>query len=95
VHTAAGPQHFPIRQHYLKPNHVITGYAVLQATRTASVCCDVAANRAILHARRVRRIKQFLRFSRRFQVGRDYARFDNRDRIGKINFIDAVHPYQR
>src|SRR5437773_7811372 len=46
VHTAAGPQHLPIRQHYLKPNHVITGYAILQTTRTASVCCDVATNRA-------------------------------------------------
>ena len=94
VNAAAGPQHFPIRQHYLKPNHVITGHAILQAARTASVCCDIAADSAILHACRVRRIKQFLRFGRRFQVGRDYARFDNRNRIAKTNLRDAVHPHQ-
>ena len=49
----------------------------------------------ILHARRVRWIKQFLRTDGCFELTGENAWFNNGDGVGKVDFLDAIHAHKR
>ena len=53
---AAEVHHLAVGQHRLDAEHVMHGEAVLEAVRAAGVLGDVAADRADLLARRIRRV---------------------------------------
>ena len=89
--ASASAQHVAIGQHHFKTDHVIARHAVFQTAWAAGIRRDVSTNSAIFHARRIGRIKQFLRAHRGLQISGKYARLNHRNRIGKANFLDPIH----
>ena len=57
VHAPTGAQNLAICEDDFETGDVIARHAVLQTARPAGVGGDISANAAILHARRIRRIK--------------------------------------
>src|SRR5262245_3372076 len=95
MNASTSSQNLAIGEHDFETNHVIACHTVFQATRTTGVCGDVSANGAILHARRIRRIKQFLRAHRRFELSGKHAWFNNSNGVDKVDLLDAVHARER
>ena len=95
VAAAAGAHDGAVGQHGLQPEHVVAGDAVLQAARAAGVGGDVAAEAALLQAGRVGRIKPAELAHGLLQVAGGDAGFNDRDAVGGVNLLDAVHAPQR
>ena len=94
VGAASQPHNCAVSQNYFQPEYVIARDAIFQAARTAGIRGNVSTNGAIGTARGVRRIKEPLLFNRILQLRRNHARFNNRDKIGSVNFLDTIHPGQ-
>ena len=94
MRAATEPNDFAVGQNHFQPEHVIARDAIFQAARPAGIRGDVSTNGAIGTARGVRRIKEPLLFNRILQLRRNHARFNNRDEIGSVNFLDTIHPGQ-
>ena len=92
---AADGDQLAVRQHRLDAEHVVHGEAVLQAVRAAGVLGDVAADRADLLARRIRRVVVAERrdLSRDLEVGD--ARLDRDAPIRDVDLEHAIQPSQR
>ena len=93
--TTASPQHVAVCEHYFEADHVISRHSVFQTARAARVRGDISTDGAILHTRRIRRIKQFLRAHRRLQVRRKHPRLNNRNCIGKTDILYPIHAHER
>ena len=85
---AAGQCHF-------QTEHIISRHAVFQAARAARVGGDVAPDAAVRAAGRVGRIIKPLLLDRLVQMLRDHTRLHHRDKVVRIDLLDAVHPRQR
>src|SRR4029453_14935020 len=94
VNPSTGSQHVAIGEHHFEPDHIISRYAVFQTARATRVRRDVPADRAIFHARRLGGIKKFWRARRPFQGGRKPPWLDDRNCIGKADFLDPIHPHK-
>ena len=75
--------------------HVVATGAVLHRARTAGIAGEVAADRAVARAGRVRRPEQSVRFERRLQVAVEHAGFDDRTAVARTDIENAVHAFER
>ena len=84
-----------VREHDDRCEHVVDGEAVLQAVRAAGVLGDVAADRAHLLARRIRRVEVPVGGHRLRHLEVRHAGLDD-DPLGvEIDLEHAVHPRER
>ena len=89
---AAERDGLPRRGDEVRADHVVGGEAVLQAVRAAGVLRDVAADRADLLARRVRRVVVAVRCRRLGDVEVDHARLDDGTLVLTAYGGDGAHP---
>ncbi len=75
----------------LKARHVIGRHSIGERVRTAGIFRDVSADRARFLAGRIGRKIQAQVLDRAGQVQIHDARLNNRAKIGRIDFEDAVH----
>src|SRR5690606_500228 len=87
----AGPQHLPVGEHHLQPEHVLGGHAVLDAAHPAGVGGHVAADGRGLPRAGVGWEPQPVRGQRRRQGGVDDARLHHRHPVGRVDRDDPVH----
>ena len=83
-----------VGQHDVGGQHVVDGEAVLQAVRAAGVLGDVAADRADLLRRRVRRVVEAVRRDRLRHVEIGHAGLDDDVTGVDVDLEDPVHPGQ-
>ena len=95
VRAPAEAQHRAVGEDDLQAEHVIAGDAVLEAARAAGVGDDVAANRIVRPAGRVRRIEEPLLLDCLLEFLRVNAGLDHRHKVGGVDFLDPVHARQR
>ena len=95
VRAPAQSQHSAVREDHLQAEHVIAGDAVLEAARAAGVGDDVAANRIVRPAGRVRRIEEPQLFDCLLELLRINAGLNHRHKVGGVDFLDPVHARQR
>ena len=91
----AGPQHLAVGEHDLQPEHVVGGHAVLHAAQAAGVRGQVAADRAELPTRRVRRVEQAVLGDRAGQDGVEHAGLRYDEPVDRLDRQDPVHLLQR
>ena len=84
-----------IRQNGFQPEHVITRDAVLQTARPAGVRGNVAADEAFILAGRIWWIIQSFSFNCGLKIFGDHTWLHHRDKIGRVDFLDAIHSSQR
>ena len=89
---AAQPLDVALRRHDLHPEHVTRRHAVGETVQAAGVLCDVAADGAGGHARRIRNVAQAAVSHRGADVGVDDARFDDGDPVRDVDVHDASQP---
>ena len=92
---AAEPHELAVGEHDRQAGDVVDGEAVLEAVRAARVLGDVAADRADLLARRVRRVVETLRRHGLGHLEVGHARLDDDALRVEIDLEDAVHPRER
>ncbi len=92
---AADPHQLAVGQDHFEAEHVIGGHAVLERVRAARVVRDVAADRAGLLARGIRRIVEALRAHRPREVEVHQSRLHHRDLVLVVHLEHAVHPHER
>ena len=69
-----GADNLTAGQHHFETDDVMTSNAIFKATRAPGVCGHISANRAVMQARGIRRIKQPLRANRALQLASDHPR---------------------
>ena len=95
VRATAEPDDGPVGERDFEAENVITRNAVFQTTGTAGVGGDVAADEVIRATGGVGRIKQSAPFNGFLERLRVDARLDDGNEIGGVDFLDAVHAFQR
>ena len=91
---AAGADDLARRQHGLESEHVLLRDAVLERARPARALGDVAADRRLPQAGRIRRIEQADALDGVLQVAGDHVRLDDREQVRLVDLEDAVHPLE-
>jgi hypothetical protein len=93
--AAAAAQHLAAHQRDLEAEDVLAGDAVLERARPAGVGRRVAADRAELERRRVRRIEHALGLDRLLQPAGDHAGLDDRHQVAGVDLLDPHHALGR
>src|SRR5208283_5460388 len=95
VRATAEPDDGSIGENDLKAENVVAGDAVLEAARPAGVGGNVAADEIVRAAGGIGRIKQTAFLDGLLQFFRDDAGFNDGDKIGGVDFLDAIHAFER
>jgi len=95
VRAAAETDERTIRQCDLQAQDIIASDAVLQATLSARVGRDVAAQRAIGAAGRIRRIKQPKLFHCVLELLGDDTCLHDRHKVAGVDLLDPIHAFHR
>ncbi len=89
---AAGADDLAVGEDDLEAEDRVAGLAVLDAAQAAGVRAEVAADRALLVARRIRGVEQPLRGDGRLERGVDDPRLGHDEQVRPVDLEDAVHP---
>ena len=95
MRAAADADDRAVGEHDFQAEDVIAGDAVFQAARAAGVGGDVAADVVIRAAGGIGRIKEAVLSTASCNCFRDDARLDDGDEIVGVDFLDAVHAFER
>lgn len=70
----------------------MSGDSIFKAPRPAGVGRNISSDTTVFEACGIRGVKEFLFFGGGLEDACDHAWLDHRDGIGKVNFLDLVHP---
>ncbi len=93
--AAAGPDHRAVGEHHLESQHPVAGLAVLHAAQPAGIGAEIAADRALLVARGVRRVEQALGGDGLLELRVDHARLGDDAQVVTVDLEDRVHARDR
>src|SRR5205823_4922750 len=82
-------------QDHFESKDVFARDAVFEAARAAGVCGDISTNATVRFAGGIGRIKTANLLDFLLEMFSQNARFNNRNEIVRIDFLDAIHPHQR